>query len=320
MYIIGGSFYNKDIDCNEYNEDNTKCAICYENYIEHDVVSLFSCNHFFHSTCIEQHNQTDDRCPICRYPSIITDIEKRYIERTTYDSKSCFKLEPFINQGYLNILKKSFKCYNKNWENWLNHCKNLYSNEEDNTIYEEKLALYENWKRPWTTCIKLLEDEISKNVLYNRDSFIKANPTCKILDLIDRLKSIDFDKFDVLLPRPLDWGNDLPFWFTPIKSRNLSLMDYTWKKDINKKYRNNETIPDSISTNVSDIFIRLIEYNFKLLKTLLDNKEDEKIPELIKQLKVLLDEYLSRPITHKSLNDIITELYSAYKLIDKKEI
>ena len=51
---------------NDTTNRDDKCTICYENYIRGDKVKeLKSCNHSYHSKCINQWLEKEKRCPVC---------------------------------------------------------------------------------------------------------------------------------------------------------------------------------------------------------------------------------------------------------------
>ena len=48
------------------NEENKKCVICYEDFVDNDNAIYLPCFHVFHSKCIKEWLNTKDICPLCK--------------------------------------------------------------------------------------------------------------------------------------------------------------------------------------------------------------------------------------------------------------
>jgi len=54
--------FNKNI-----HENYDKCIICYENFVENDIIFDIPCNHFFHKSCLSKWLKNHSyKCPICK--------------------------------------------------------------------------------------------------------------------------------------------------------------------------------------------------------------------------------------------------------------
>lgn len=47
-------------------DTHNECSICCDIYDDNDNVSILSCNHLFHTKCIENWGYKKNNCPICR--------------------------------------------------------------------------------------------------------------------------------------------------------------------------------------------------------------------------------------------------------------
>ena len=54
------------IDVNKLNEENKKCVICYEDFMNNDSAIFLPCFHVFHSNCIREWLSKKDICPLCK--------------------------------------------------------------------------------------------------------------------------------------------------------------------------------------------------------------------------------------------------------------
>ena len=57
---------NKIDDINKLNEENKKCLICLEEYVNNDNVIYLPCFHIFHKKCITQWIKKQANCPLCK--------------------------------------------------------------------------------------------------------------------------------------------------------------------------------------------------------------------------------------------------------------
>ena len=57
---------NRIVDVNKLNEENNKCLICLEEYVNNDNIIFLPCFHFFHNNCIIQWIKTHANCPLCK--------------------------------------------------------------------------------------------------------------------------------------------------------------------------------------------------------------------------------------------------------------
>ena len=62
-----------------HNDFDTKCTICYEDYMETDDITPLPCDerHFFHTACIEDWLKSKNSCPVCRKPISQQAIEEQ---------------------------------------------------------------------------------------------------------------------------------------------------------------------------------------------------------------------------------------------------
>ena len=51
-------------------DSNKQCSICFEDYVENDVVVTLPCDtrHMFHESCIKEWLKQKDTCPLCKAP------------------------------------------------------------------------------------------------------------------------------------------------------------------------------------------------------------------------------------------------------------
>ena len=56
----------KDIIINKLNEENKKCLICFDDYVNNDIVTYLPCLHFFHNNCVVKWIKEMPLCPICK--------------------------------------------------------------------------------------------------------------------------------------------------------------------------------------------------------------------------------------------------------------
>ena len=54
------------IIASKLNEENKKCVICYEDFVNNDNAIFLPCFHVFHSKCIKEWLKTKDICPLCK--------------------------------------------------------------------------------------------------------------------------------------------------------------------------------------------------------------------------------------------------------------
>ena len=57
---------SKIADINKLNEENKKCLICLEEYVNNDNVIYLPCFHIFHKNCIIQWIKKHANCPLCK--------------------------------------------------------------------------------------------------------------------------------------------------------------------------------------------------------------------------------------------------------------
>ncbi|CAH2073207.1 unnamed protein product [Thlaspi arvense] len=50
-------------------EDDIKCSICQEEYVDKDEVGTMPCEHMYHVSCVEQWLRMKNWCPICKTPA-----------------------------------------------------------------------------------------------------------------------------------------------------------------------------------------------------------------------------------------------------------
>lgn len=64
-------------------EEHVKCSICLENKpLKPFLKTKLPCNHIFHSECLFQNLEYDNRCPLCRDKfddTVIKKIERNYL-------------------------------------------------------------------------------------------------------------------------------------------------------------------------------------------------------------------------------------------------
>lgn len=53
-------------DIMNINQDDTKCCICYDNFVNGDILLKTSCNHYDHYDCMKPWLTVSQRCPRCR--------------------------------------------------------------------------------------------------------------------------------------------------------------------------------------------------------------------------------------------------------------
>jgi hypothetical protein len=44
----------------------TECIICLENYKKGDKISILSCDHYYHTDCLNEWLNKKEECPLCR--------------------------------------------------------------------------------------------------------------------------------------------------------------------------------------------------------------------------------------------------------------
>jgi len=47
-------------------DGNSRCVICYENYIPGNLIKFLPCDHHFHSECVDEWLNIRDTCPLCK--------------------------------------------------------------------------------------------------------------------------------------------------------------------------------------------------------------------------------------------------------------
>ena len=57
---------NRISDINKLNEENKKCLICLDEYVNNDNVIYLPCFHIFHKNCIIQWIKKHANCPLCK--------------------------------------------------------------------------------------------------------------------------------------------------------------------------------------------------------------------------------------------------------------
>ena len=60
---------NKKIKKRKIKEDElllSECVICLENYKKEDKISILSCNHYYHTNCLNEWLKKKQECPLCR--------------------------------------------------------------------------------------------------------------------------------------------------------------------------------------------------------------------------------------------------------------
>ena len=72
-YKIGVS-YSRHLKANHYKsnndeektDDDCKCIICLDEYVDNQVLSVMKCQHVFHYNCLKKWLNESPNCPICR--------------------------------------------------------------------------------------------------------------------------------------------------------------------------------------------------------------------------------------------------------------
>lgn len=57
-----------DYDKTKIKEEDAKCSICLEKYVQDTKLKFLPCGHHFHSTCIDGWFSVDELCPLCMKP------------------------------------------------------------------------------------------------------------------------------------------------------------------------------------------------------------------------------------------------------------
>ncbi|XP_053474448.1 E3 ubiquitin-protein ligase RNF128a [Ictalurus furcatus] len=77
----------------ETGPDADSCAVCIESYKPGDVLSVLTCNHFFHKACVEPWLMEHRTCPMCKCDilkalGVETDVEEQHMSTVTSDLHS----------------------------------------------------------------------------------------------------------------------------------------------------------------------------------------------------------------------------------------
>ena len=56
----------KKIKIKEYELLLSECVICLENYKKEDKISILSCDHYYHTKCLNEWLKKKQECPLCR--------------------------------------------------------------------------------------------------------------------------------------------------------------------------------------------------------------------------------------------------------------
>lgn len=59
----------------DISDGNSRCVICYENYIPGNLIKFLPCDHHFHCECVDEWLNIRDTCPLCKKgTSILYDL------------------------------------------------------------------------------------------------------------------------------------------------------------------------------------------------------------------------------------------------------